>query len=692
MEFKQITINNFLSYFNENTVDFSDMTTVILGQNTSGKSKFFDAINWVLFERIYNTDIYAWVTDKKEIEHLVPNKRCIKEVVSEKKEEMETSVRIIITDGIKDIIIFRSYYYIFDENNNICLSSKGLSWREINELGEVEIEDYDDKAELRILEKFPMEIRDFFLFQGEAASQILKLHKGSKFTSAVKKIARLENFELAKNIADKLFVTSRNTIKKNATKSRELQDEQEKIESEILTLKQRLKKYEDDYVKADEARSEYQSAITEANDYLSSQKDFEDLFAKKQELEREQDSKIRTANTLKDEALEIADSWVFFKINDKLSTFKDFYKSLEKKGKVPAPIQQHEILQALNDCKCPICETTFDKNSSIWKIIDSKRTKNDTDALGKELQNLNYCLSSVSTEIANVPRAIQSYYERSTRVAEERKRLNDAIKSLKNQIDNIRVTETDQETKKKIQEAQHKIHINTPALKKADDDYYLANARIKDTKQKIAEYEAKSLKLSTSASKDIPEEDKIQLYYAAQLAKAMDKLTKCANELAFSEIEKTANSYYKEMTEENPSFVGDLKINFETSDIYTENSNGQRIYNINQANRISIQLAVIAGILTVANNQFGEQYPFITDAPISQLGGTNKLPTIRCMVKAFEQSILILKDDSTKDNVALDEVRKLIQKDKSIGCAYELEIEPNEDVDMQYTKITKIKG
>ena len=110
----------------------------------------------------------------------------------------------------------------------------------------------------------------------------------------------------------------------------------------------------------------------------------------------------------------------------------------------------------------------------------------------------------------------------------------------------------------------------------------MANARIKDTKQKIDELEAKSMKLATAASKDIPDEDKIQLYYSHQLAKAMEKLTNCANDLAFSEIQKTANEYYKEMTKENPSFVGELKINFEDSDIYTENSNGQRIYNINQ--------------------------------------------------------------------------------------------------------------
>lgn len=691
MEFKQITLMNFLSYYGENTVDFSDTTTVFLGQNTSGKSKFFDSLNWVLFEKIYNTDTYSWVLEKKEVERLVPNKRSLKESVKNKKDEMETSVRLVITDGINDILIVRSYYYTFVDDRAV-LSTEGLSWREVNELGETVAEDYDDKAELRIAEKFPLEIRDFFLFQGEAASQILKLHKGSKFTSAVKKIANLEDFGLAKRIADSFFTTSKNIIKKNASANKKMQEEQEGLESKINDLKDKLQKYESDLQKAENAKSEYQTKINEANAFLSSQKDFEDSFAKKQELERQQKDTVRIANTLKDEALEIADSWVFFKLNDKLQTFKEFYKVLEKKGKVPAPIQQHEILQALKECKCPICETEFEKDSTIWKTIEAKKTRNDTDALGKELQQLNYSIANIVTEITNVPRAIQNYYERTTRITEERRRLNDAIKSLETQIANIRVTETNQETKKQIQESREKIQNSKKAFDKANDDYYRAKHNIEDANQKISDFEKQSLKLAASTNKNIPEDDKIRLYYADQLSKAMNKLVISVNDLAFSEIEKTANEYYKEMTKENPSFVGELKIDFEASDIYTQNSNGQRIYNINQANRISIQLAVIAGILTVANNQFGEQYPFITDAPISDLGGNNKIPTIRCMLNAFEQSILILKDDATRETVQNDEVRKLIQKDKNIGVAYELIVEPNEDLDMQYTKIKRIKG
>ena len=37
MEFKQISINNFLSYYDTNEIDFSPMTTLFIGQNNTGQ-------------------------------------------------------------------------------------------------------------------------------------------------------------------------------------------------------------------------------------------------------------------------------------------------------------------------------------------------------------------------------------------------------------------------------------------------------------------------------------------------------------------------------------------------------------------------------------------------------------------------------------------------------------------------------
>ena len=88
----------------------------------------------------------------------------------------------------------------------------------------------------------------------------------------------------------------------------------------------------------------------------------------------------------------------------------------------------------------------------------------------------------------------------------------------------------------------------------------------------------------------------------------------------------------------------------------------------------------------------GLQYPFITDAPVSALGGDNKISTIQTMIDAFEQSIIIIKDDTSSMNKTNDEIRQLIATSNDIGVAYELSLSKADNVLDQYTVINKIKG
>ena len=57
MIIKNITIQNFQSYYGIQSLEFSSGLNLIIGNGGKGKSKLFNAFYWVLFGKIYITDI-----------------------------------------------------------------------------------------------------------------------------------------------------------------------------------------------------------------------------------------------------------------------------------------------------------------------------------------------------------------------------------------------------------------------------------------------------------------------------------------------------------------------------------------------------------------------------------------------------------------------------------------------------------
>src|SRR5690606_548964 len=108
---------------------------------------------------------------------------------------------------------------------------------------------------------------------------------------------------------------------------------------------------------------------------------------------------------------------------------------------------------------------------------------------------------------------------------------------------------------------------------------------------------------------------------------------------------------------------------------------------------VSLQIAFVAAILSVSNKFWNTYFPFIADAPISALGGNNKITAVETMTDIFNQSIIILKDDAVTedpDNLRNDLIRNMIKSKSKIKNAYELRME-GETIDEQRTKIVKLK-
>ena len=694
MEFKSIIVKNFLSYFDENEIEFSDTTTIFIGQNNTGKSKIFDAINFALYERIWITDKGengAWINSDKEIATFILNNHKKNIAIKENEENIDVSVTLVMDDGNSFITVERVYLYRKTESG-YEYKTKNFSLTVADPItGNISTymgQEATDKLNMY----FSPSIKDYFLFQGEASSKIMQLQKGGNFSRAVHEIARLSVFEDAKELAEQYTKHVRNIIARKRNKNKEQREAQEELQFTIEQKQDMLSSYVEKKADADRDIAEYSAQLEHFEEKLSKLKEFEDWFKQKKQIEENKKNIERELKNANSEKTEIAEDAVFYKVREKINSFSDFYSKLEKKGEVPPSINADEIRKALKVFRCTICGTALTEGSEARAFAEARLPKCDTDRLGSYLRDLNTTMGNEAEDINRIPDKLADIISSKRRLDEKRESLRKQDEEVKSLLAQIELDSSNSEEKvREADEIRDKVSNYTNLLEKAKRASGNNEGSISVIKSDILrlQHELNSLIVEDD---DIDESDKIKNVYAEKLNVAMDKLYQVAHDTAYNQVQEKANEYYQEMTQENAGIVGKVVIDTDTSEIYTVDEKGTRIRNINQGNRISIQLAVIAGILTVAQDQFNQQYPFVTDAPVSALGGDNKLSTIKSMIDAFEQSIIIIKDDTSSKNKTNDEIRDLIAKSKDVGIAYELSLSKTDSVSDQYTVVTKIKG
>lgn len=692
MIIKSIEMENFLSYYENNQLNFGEGPTLIIGQNNTGKSKLFDAFNWGLYDRAFNTKEERWETTPYWRDGLVNN---FAKAAAPPGAAVTASVAIDFTDEQNNHYRLNRVYKIKRKSSGWdAPRTSSLSLSKRDRLTNNATDYFDIEAEEIIKTLFPDNLSSYFLFQGESISQIMSLNNKSSFTKALRDLSRIEIFEKAKHYSERVYRQLKKEYENKEDADKQIQEKKISLSRELEKLRGDLLDEQESFDNYCKERDTAKQVFERKNDELKKFQDCAKLLGEIAQLEAQRKTKIETRELLvENQKREIFDKWMYAGTDVLLRDFLDLYNQSKIERKIPEPIRQEFIRDMIyKEKRCLVCGTPAPDGSpeqeNIKKLLNDRALDKETELINQ----LSHVADTTLDRVQHVKSEIAQFYRRRDEVDESLRTLQARIQRKEEDLANIKPSD--------VSDDELKLRNFTLLQKDRDTartDLEKFDIKVNSSKSKL-EY---INKLLNEKQKDydslLEHSSNVKETERLRLSEKINETTQSFYETflgkLIKDIEDEANLYFQKMTAKNKALSGTVKVDYDLKEVYTTDENQNRLHNINQANKVSLQISFVAAVLSVSNKFWSTYFPFIADAPISALGGNNKLTAIETMADIFNQSVIILKDDAVtvdSESVKNDLVRQLIQSESKIKNAYELKMSGT-TMDEQHTQIIKIK-
>lgn len=686
-----IEIQNFLSFYDVNRFEFDEGPTIIIGQNRTGKSKLFDAFSWALYDKAFKSEEEEWGKTREWKDNII--NKYSKHLCKDGESAMaQVVLEVVGDDGLK-YIIDRSYRISKAKGKWNCPDYSEINFCKIHPDTGDNTPYFSKEAEDEILSLFPENLSKYFLFQGESIGQIMSLHKRSAFRSALNDLSQIKVFEIIRNNSDKVYNKIQKEFLNKKSEDTNVTEEKKELSEEVESLKKLIKDYSD---QLDTAENEKKIAEGELEKIENKLDQYAEISEKVQKIKGLSDSvklKHQERKNYYDQASKLLfNNWMFAQTDKKIKKFLSIHKKGVVEKKYPERILQDYLKEMLKEEICKVCLSKAPKGSknynNIERLLDDKALDEDIAVINTLVSNASVYLNDVN----NIIKEVKDFEKDVDKIDGEIKSLKNSIsiseKELKEMVPEKEISIEEIKNINDIKDSRNNIKTD---LKKIDENKISINNKLQqyEEQERTANQKLQQLVESIGTEKEKEKE---------KLAKIIKDISEQFYDMFYqkliSDIEKAANKFYFDMTDLNKAISGKVKIDPENNEIYTYDEEGNRIFNINQANKVSLQISFIAAILAVSNKFWNRNFPFIADAPISALGGDNKVPAVKTITEIFKQSIILLKDDvpsSIPKAVKDDPIRKMILDNKEINKSYELVMCDAKYEREQYTIIKNLK-
>jgi DNA sulfur modification protein DndD len=648
MLIKSIKLKNFQCYYGDkHKINFTEGLNIITGSIASGKSKLFDAFYWVLNDKIFVTG-KEWVSTKGLGISLVNDKAKYE---SQSVDDLiETSVEIVVkttagrnTKPIEYTI--RREYLISRRTMKDCFDSS--TWTTSTPTLTVEYVNHKNsnheiaqgqEAKEIIENLFPSKISPYIWFQGEALDKLIDFDNKGTLRRAIDYISYVPLYKTMNNIIttvdNKISKTARKEIGKlsgNVKLYNELSRQIEEKKKSIKNNKQLL-----------EAKSitlgERSDQMEEVESALSALAEFPKLSEEKIEINNDL---ININNDI--ERLDIIERkrfsslWMLYGTKSSLQTaadrlieFEDHRQSLiSKEYELPEDVPGDVYLnKMLKNELCMICDRPAKKDSEAYNNIKGKLNRKikpeyltpENEQINTEVLTFKAKLGSLSRNYDSIKIEIIAHKQKLDDLYEERNIFKDKLQAVNDDINKLY-------TKRGID-----VSEGAKTHSRKHGEYKTLNEEIRNLNRKIEAYKASLRDAEMQIAKLESEQSKIQRVntdvnvieeeiekYTKYLVNHISEIEQKEYNKLIDQIESEANMNFEQITSVNRTIDGKIKIDRETFRVLNVNEEGRELQNYNTGHYTLMKMCIINAIISLTNDYKDESYPFITDAPTSNL-------------------------------------------------------------------------
>lgn len=668
MYITKISVENFQSYYKKNTVVLEKNLNLLLGTIGAGKSKLFNAFFWNFYSEIYKTDS-GWNSVNSSNFLSVFNKLSLKETAED--ETLTAKVELFLSSDTEYLV---SHSIDIKKKSDNDFNSEA-NWEFLNEElfisfdnsegNRINIDNFHEAREYINNKLLPKDISKYIWFQGETLNELIDISNGKTFKDAINFISYIgyydNNINIVESVIDKVERTLRRERKKDTSNEKEfnrLTSQIEELERKIPIQKKSLENYTKELQNVEKVIEDIGKRLDDINEYTG-------LKNKKEKLETERRFILDEIEKFeKNRSNLFAKHWILLGSKDvlnagynKLHSYQKWYQKIKNDNPTGLPYDIPDpkyLKEMLVKKKCFICGEEFEKDSDAYRNIEERYKQSTGEVEESKQRNREQLeiynkvvdtLSNKSAIIAKSDDVKSDIVENMSYNSKLNNRKSDVIEAIRKI--NVEITQLQQKHGNKmidnfsIEKNKYSYNIDErdslkDKIKRVNDNIRILTHDLKTKKNELHDIPTKSKKEYTEES---------ILKYLYKLKDVFLATKEHEFEKLISTIENKANEILNKITSANNVINGRILIDRDSYLIKLvdlDDFNGNR--DVNTGHIVLMKMCIINAMVLISNEYKNKSYPFISDAPTSDLDdGTTKL-YYQVLDKEFEQSIIMTKD------------------------------------------------